>query len=183
MFFAVGTTDLSTWWRPLILGFALLALVNNVLLFNTFNQRANGLDSILANPASLREPVYIIGLDWSSESDFSSRVSPSINAMSFVPLYALAERHIPYGIFETGLVTMKDSLRLLHPEIRGSDIQAWYASMFSDPHRFLAYHSILLFADRKMGEEAEKRLSGMGFMTRFSSPGWRLLLSSSEDPQ
>jgi hypothetical protein len=177
---AGGKADIPKGFRVLIFAFALLGLLYNSLWFRTFDTRATVLTAALAAPDVLEEPVYIVGLDWSSGSDLATKVSPSINAMSFVPLYTFSERSIPFGIFETGLLSMKDSIRSLHPEIRGSDIQSWYSSMFSSPLRFLRYRTILLFGDGEMDAAAKKMFNDLGFSTRGSAMGWSILKSPAQ---
>jgi len=162
-------------WRPFILGFGVLALGYNVALFRAFDARASELTASLQVQGSIQEPVYIIALDWAVDADASSKIAPSVNAMSFVPLYTFSERGIPTGIFETGLVTMQDSLRRLHPEISGSNLSTWFASVFSDPSRFAQYGSILLFGEGEIVEDALKILREIGFVVKTRKPGWFIL--------
>ncbi len=163
-------------WHLLILGSGFVALLYNFAFFRSFDNRAAGLTVDLHAIGVVREPVYIIGLDWDVGADASSRIAPSINAMSFVPLYTFSERGITYSIFETGLVRMKDTLRSLYPVITGSDLTTWFALMFSDPARFVRFRSILVFGDGLLVEEATNILRDRGFMIEVRRPGWRILV-------
>jgi hypothetical protein len=162
-------------WHPIFLGFAVVALIHNFMMFRSFNDRATDLTSQLENGGGIQKPVYIIALDWAVDSNISERVAPSINAMSFVPLYSFAQREIPYGVFETGVIAMRDSLRRLHPEISGSDISTWFGSMFAEPERFLRFHTIVLFGEGEYVNAALQILQQKGFNQRSHNQGWYIL--------
>lgn len=165
-------------WHPVILGFGVLAFLYNVALFGSFDRRASELDSALRVQDAVREPVYVIALDWETDTDASSRVAPSLNAMSFVPMYRFAELGFRYYIFETGLIKAGDSVRNLFPEVSGSSLPMWFSSTFSDPSRFVRYRSILLFGEGSIVDEALRILVSKGFAVKTSHTGWHLLCRS-----
>jgi hypothetical protein len=162
-------------WHSIILGFAVLALVHNFVLFRSFNDRATDLVSHLEDDGAVQMPVYFVAFDWMVDSDVASKIAPSINSMSFVPLYSFAKREIPYGIFETGLISMRDSLRSLYPEISGSDIRTWFESMFAEPNRFLKYHTVILFGEGEYVNAAMRILQQYGFIQKSHNTGWYIL--------
>jgi len=162
-------------FRPLIFGFCALALMYNFSLFSSFDRRAKDLTNDLQAPGALAAPVYIIGLDWDSDAGFTSRVAPSVNGMSFVPLYTFSKRKIPYGVFETGLVQMTDSLRQYHPQIAGSELREWTSSLLAEPSRYAKFKTILLFGDGKYMDEVRRTLSAQGFTNSLVKSGWEIL--------
>ncbi len=161
-------------WNSIIVAFSVVALVYNVSLFTTFNERATELTVEAQDLHVLDSSFCAIIIDWAEDAGLSDRIAPSSNGMSFVPVYGLLSRELPYIVFETGLVKMSDSLRGLYPTVSGSRLKGWITSTFANPERYAYFQSVFAFGDEGYMEEAQRVLSEVGFTTSSAKPGWRI---------
>jgi hypothetical protein len=177
---ASARSPLTPTWQYLVFGFCVVVFVYNVSLFKRFDDRAHELTAEIARMRLSDSSFCVLAFDWAEDAPLSERLAPSINGMSFIPVYDLLSRSKPSHIFETGLLRMSDSLRSVYPEVTGSRLTEWTASLISRSQVNDRFGVIYVFGDEPYMGDALRSLSTVGFGPAAGEAGWQILMKEED---
>jgi len=106
--------------------------------------------------------------------------SPSVNGLSFVPVYSFLETGGCVGVFETGWVRLRKEWRDLYPEIKGATTEEWYASIFRTPTFLSPHRAVVVFGHGVQAADAVRSLQSAGYRIERARAEWSVLVRGSE---
>jgi len=177
---ALSCVRFSPRWNLVWLAWAVVALLYNAAYFEGFNRQAWLVHADVQDLVVSRQPSYVMGFDWPAGTSVWDRGSPSINGLSFVPVYSFLEHGGCIGVFETGWVRLRTEWRHLYPEIQGATIEEWYASTFRSPAFLASHRAVVVFGHGVQAADAVRSLQTAGFSVERVHPEWSVLVRGSE---
>ena len=177
---ALSAVRLSPSWNWVWLAWAGVALVYNTAFFDRFNRQACLVNADVQEVVLSRQPSYIMSFDWPAGSSVWDKGSPSVNGLSFVPVYSFLETGGCVGVFETGWVRLRKEWRDLYPEIKGATTEEWYASIFRTPTFLSPHRAVVVFGHGVQAADAVRSLQSAGYRIERARAEWSVLVRGSE---